>query len=194
MACNWSCGAHYFSFIFTTATIPFYIFLIYVLTKNIKKRVLNLSFFVLWLSAAIADITFSLYKLILVYLPLEISWLGELFMRNPILWGTVSHMFTWGFWYAQVLSVMNIAINRFTSIWFPIKHKMVSDFISYIFVISVLYKVTFQFWSPTKIGIAVTFQWFVGLLFVIPQFSPLCSSLLSDDFGMRFNNSKVSIN
>jgi hypothetical protein len=81
------------------------------------------SFFTLTISQGIADILFTLFKLI--FITLAKTFYRDFAMRHEELWATMGLLSSWTIYWVVICHLLAITINRFTALVWPMKYKHV---------------------------------------------------------------------
>ena len=138
----------YFSTILATSCIPINLVFLHILYKYRRKRPFTSSFFELCRTLTIVDILMMIFSTVFFKLPVY-GWIpSHLFHDN---FAVIPMMGIKYFGHVQAIGIIGIALNRFTAVFSPIRHR---DY----------------WWTPTKLMIFAILQWTIPILIILPLF------------------------
>uniref|UniRef100_A0A0K0E360 G_PROTEIN_RECEP_F1_2 domain-containing protein n=1 Tax=Strongyloides stercoralis TaxID=6248 RepID=A0A0K0E360_STRER len=130
--------------------LPVNIIFLIMLYKRNNQPSLSSSFFVLCRHLTVADILMMLYSTILFKFPIY-GWIPSDFVWELKDWSVLPVLGVQYFGHAQAMGIIGIALNRFTAVYSPIKHR---DF----------------WWKKSHINLLLFLQWVLPLFCILPLF------------------------
>ncbi|VDO86476.1 unnamed protein product [Heligmosomoides polygyrus] len=106
------------------------------------------SFFRLCIHLSVADILMSIFATIFFKFPIFGVFPESFYEEN---WSVVPVAGVNYLGHSQAVGIIFIAVNRFTAVYFPMRHKQ-------------------KWWSPSVTTFLMVLQWTIPLLFIIPLF------------------------
>lgn len=113
----------YVAFVFAIVTIPIYLFLIYILHKEVKDSKKSNAFYQICLVVGYIDI-FCVLNNYCIFLPPRWNWFVEFYLRigKPLL--KVCFFISWAANLAQLQATLLMALNRFTALVYAQSHDL----------------------------------------------------------------------
>lgn len=138
----------YCSTILATTCIPVNLIFLHILYKYRRKKPFTSSFFDLCRILTVVDIVMMIFSTIFFKLPVY-GWIPPDLIHENL--AVIPMMGINYFGHVQAIGIIGIALNRFTAVFSPIKHR---DY----------------WWTLTKLRIFTFFQWTIPILIILPLF------------------------
>ncbi|VDO65042.1 unnamed protein product [Haemonchus placei] len=130
--------------------LPINIIFVYVILKESRRPTTPFasSFFRLCIHLSMADILMSIFATIFFKFPIFGVFPESFYEEN---WSVVPVAGVNYLGHSQAIGIIFIAVNRFTAVYFPVRHKQ-------------------RWWRPQVIRSLMVIQWTIPLIFIIPLF------------------------
>ncbi|ETN85499.1 hypothetical protein NECAME_06367 [Necator americanus] len=140
----------FISTILSLLCLPINVMFVYVIMKESKKQhaPFSSSFFRLCIHLSVADIMMTIFATIFFKFPIFGVFPKSFYEEN---WSVVPVAGVNYLGHSQAIGIIFIAINRFTAVYFPVKHKQ-------------------RWWRSSVITVLMILQWTIPILFIIPLF------------------------
>ncbi|CAJ0942069.1 unnamed protein product, partial [Mesorhabditis belari] len=128
--------------------LPINVMFVIMVLRESRHPILGTPFFRLCIHLSIADILMAVVSLVLFKMPI-FGWLPDSIFTES--WAVIPIACINYFGHAQAIGIIFIAFNRFTAVYYPIKHKQC-------------------WWKPGATAILMLVQWTLPCLMVLPLF------------------------
>uniref|UniRef100_A0A914VJC6 G-protein coupled receptors family 1 profile domain-containing protein n=1 Tax=Plectus sambesii TaxID=2011161 RepID=A0A914VJC6_9BILA len=155
-------------------SIPFYLLLMVACVKFRHQEPFSSSFFVLTFSQGMADLLMIVTLFLLLKPPICYGLFTDVYLSHPLILGQLQAFFSMGICSLQHISLLLIALNRFTAVCIPMRHNKI--------------------WKRSTITVVIILQWSIPTLLYAPIFSfdvQFVEIANSSKLGLSYGNQQV---